>query len=217
MGSLENRVRAEMLSGCRKGGPRPPRPVAGIQHMRDRARSAVRSIAKRRRDITTTYNLGLSRFFRFFVPPCHNSHTPGSRFRRLVALSWHVFVARILFLDRFGIAEYRKILRSRDFRGTLCRLFTSCSRRFLKMMLTAFGRHSARPRRPIIPTTIPMIPMQRNGSGASSAPMPFSATMSSGRPTTLVWSRRSSSEPGVQRGISSRGFAGWLRTSSRAL
>src|SRR5580700_9289919 len=40
MGALENRVRAAVLSGRRKGSARPPEPVAGVRDLRNRARSA---------------------------------------------------------------------------------------------------------------------------------------------------------------------------------
>src|SRR3954454_8214763 len=40
MGPFENRLRATMLPGGRKGRTRPPAPAPGVEHMRDRFRSA---------------------------------------------------------------------------------------------------------------------------------------------------------------------------------
>src|SRR5258705_11563483 len=40
MGPFETRLRATMLAGGRKGRTRPPTPAPGVEHMRDRFRSA---------------------------------------------------------------------------------------------------------------------------------------------------------------------------------
>ena len=201
MGSLENRVRAAVLSRCRKGRARPPKPVAGIQHMRDRTRSATtaRSVtiaSSRQGSKNSTYDCRLSA--RPFVSSVTIS---GARQAKISAVFRHIKVRFcrdgltivVIFIDEWKLPRGEKFLKTvftRHILQTLYELLGALADDDADRLRAAFRKAA----KATIPTTIPAIPMLRRGSGGSSAPMPFSVTSGSERPMTRCWPRHTSDE-----------------------